>query len=224
MAPEVHRTLHMSVRAHPSRSRPFTAAIHELSARSEPACLLDLEGNLLFVNDAWERFARENGGHFADDLVGTSVFEHLRGETPRRMLRGLLRRAAHPLAGARPPSFTSECNGPEVARLVTTQVARVVAGADVLGFALTQRVVRERPVAEVYEVVGGTTQDFRMHDGTFVQCSCCRRTRRPDDPEAWDFVPALVAAPPPETRFDYCPLCLELHAPPGALEDEGRTP
>ena len=216
----------MTVRAATSRSRPFTAAIHALAASRDPGCLVDLEGAILFVNDAWEQFALENGGGArcsAGSLVGARILDHVSGEEPRRMLRMAVQRALRRGGpGDRPSIQTSECNAPDVARLVATQLAPVLAGPDVLGLTLVQRTVRQLPIQEVYQLVDGADRDYHGDGGVLEQCSCCRRTRRPHEPEDWDFVPGLVAAPPADTRFGYCPLCRELHyqesLAPGELE------
>ncbi len=207
----------MAARAPSSRSRPFTAAIRELAARTDPAALVDLEGTILFSNDAWERFARLGGG-FGEAGVGTRLLEAIRGEEARDALRQLLAWAARG-PGGRPRSLTVECNGPDLARLVSMQVAPVLAGSQAIGLAIVQRVVRELPAGEVYEVVEATADQYRS-GGAPVQCSCCRRTRRPAEPDEWDFVPALVAAPPADAVFVYCPLCRELHDPVGGGEGD----
>jgi hypothetical protein len=79
------------------------------------------------------------------------------------------------------------------------------------GVAVVHRVVRELPIEEVYPLVDGDEAAWRGEDGSVEQCSCCRRNRRPAEPEEWDLSPGLVAEPPARTRFVYCPLCLELH-------------
>lgn len=202
-------------RAPISRSRLFATAIHDLAACMDPAVLLDLEGTVLFVNDAWERFARVGEG-VGEASVGMRLVEGVRGAEPQEALHQVLARVAREAGAA---SITFECNSPDLARLVTLHLSPVMAGPEPIGLSLVQRVVRELPVAEVYPVVEGSAGDYRAQDGTLEQCSCCRRTRRPADPEEWDFVPALVAAPPPDTVFGYCPLCRELHAPVGRDED-----
>jgi len=208
----------MVARAPSSRSKPFTAAIHELAARTDAAVLLDLEGTILFANDAWERHARATGT-FAELPVGARLTDGVQGEVPRKVLEELLARVTR--APAHPLTITTECNGPDVARLVTTQLTPVMAGGDAVGVRLVVKVVRELPAAEVYPVIEGTADDYRTPEGALTQCCCCRRTRRPADAAEWDFVPALVAAPPGDTRYGYCPLCHELHHPLGGEGDEG---
>lgn len=202
----------MVARAPSSRSRPFTAAIHELAASPDAAVLLDLEGTILFTNDGWERFARTTGA-FCDLAVGARLADGIAGEVPRRVFQELVRRVVDP--GATAITITSECNGPDVARLVTTQLTPVLAGSEAIGLAMVVKIVRELRAAEVYQVVEGTADDYRGGEGVLEQCCCCRRSRRPSEPAEWDFVPALVAAPPEDTTYSYCPLCRELHDPLG---------
>ena len=200
----------MAVRAISSRSRIFTATIRELAARSDAALLLDMEGIVLFVNDAWERMASE-AGRVSAPTVGSHFANCAPGEEPRAMLRGLVARAAR--CPAQPVVVSGELNSPEKARLVTASLQPLLAGAEPIGVTVVCRVVRELPAGEVYPVVEGKLEEYRGEDGGLTQCCCCRRTRRPAEPAEWDFVPLLVAVPPPDTVFAYCPLCRELHGP-----------
>ncbi len=201
----------MVARPSASRSRPFAAAIHELAARTDAAVLLDLEGTVLFANDAWERYAVASGAP-AQATVGASLVEAVQGEEPRRVLREVLARAARSPGRT---AITVEWNSPDTARLLAVQLAPVLAGSEPIGVTIVQRIVRALPVGEVYPVVEAAADDYRR-DGKLEQCTCCRRTRRPADPAEWDFVPALVAAPPPDAILGYCPLCRQLHWPLGA--------
>ena len=207
----------MAGRSSTPRSRPFTAAIHELAARADPAALLDLEGVILFENDAWERFARVGGG-FGEVGVGGRLLDALPGEGEREAVCRLIARVGRG-PGPRAASITVERNTPDLARLVTLLVSPVLSGNEAIGLTIVQRIVRELPVREVYQVVEATLEDYRPEDGVLRQCGCCRRTRHPADPAEWDFVPALVAAPPADTAFETCPLCRELHCAVTAPDD-----
>jgi PAS domain-containing protein len=200
----------------------FAEEVRLLAHARDPALLLDREGTVLFVNEAWDRFARENGGGervASSSLVGTRWFDHISGEAPRRLHRLLFERAVRRLG---PAAFggvvqINEANGPETARLVATHLEPVIGPGDVLtAVAVIHRVVREVPLAEVYPVVTGDEERWRAEDGLVEQCSCCRRVRRPEEPAEWDLVPGLVAEPPADVRFGYCALCLELHYAAGA--------
>jgi len=193
--------------------------MHRLAGLREPACLLDPEGVVLFVNDAWDRFAADNGGGMrsgSGGLVGTRWLDGIHGEEPRRVHAELLRRAMRREVGAAGSAVvhTTENNDPLRARLSATRLEAIASPAGALvAVAVTHRRVRERPIADVYAPVEGDGGGHRGADGTWEQCGCCRRTRRPGPGGEWDFVRTLVAVPPPATRFVYCPLCVELHGP-----------
>jgi hypothetical protein len=210
----------MTLRAMP-RSRPFTAAMHEVAAVREPACLLDPDGVILFVNDAWERRSAERGGGDrcgSSGVVGRRWLEAIAGEEPRRLHAVLLHRALRRQGGAPGGAVihTSEDNDGETARLVSTHLEPVVVPPGTLvGIAVVHRTVRELPIGDVYATVEGGETGYRDGAGALAQCSCCRRTRRPDAADEWDYVPALVLVPPSRTVFGYCPLCLELHGAGG---------
>ena len=204
------------------RPVPFADEVRLLSRERSPALLLDREGVILFVNEAWDRFARDNGGGervASAALVGTRWFDHIAGEEPRRLHRLLFERAVRRLGPAAGGGVVqlNEANGPETARLVATHLEPVVGAGGVLtGVAVIHRVVRELPLSEVYPVAAGEETRWHDADGGVEQCSCCRRVRRPEEPEEWDLVPGLVAEPPEHVRFGYCALCLELHYAAGA--------
>ncbi len=207
---------------HLQRPVQFADEVRLLAHSSDPSLLLDREGTILFVNEAWDRFARENGGGervASSSLVGTRWFDHISGDAPRRLHRLLFERAVRRLGPAAHGGVVqlNESNGPETARLVATHLEPVIGPGDVLtGVAVIHRVVRELPLDEVYPVVTGEESRWRDEHGAVEQCSCCRRVRRPEEPEEWDLVPGLVAEPPEGVRFVYCALCLELHYAAGA--------
>jgi PAS fold len=206
----------MSVRVL-SRPRPFSSAIHDLAALRDPACLLDHDGVILFVNDAWERFGDAHGARDrcgAGTLVGTRWLDGIHGEQPRHLHAALLHRALRREGDAPGGAVlhTSECNDATTARLVSARMTPVsMTPGTLLGVSIVHRVVRELAIAEAYCVVEADASRYRTADGAVDQCACCRRARRPEAPEEWDFVPALVERSPEGVRFVYCALCLELH-------------
>ncbi|HSQ64377.1 MAG TPA: PAS domain-containing protein, partial [Polyangiaceae bacterium] len=203
------------------RPRTFTAAIHELAALSDPACLLDHDGIILFVNDAWERLGEACGAGQrcgAGALVGTRWLDAIHGEGPRHLHAVLLHRALR-RAGDGPGGavvHASEANDTRTARLVSARISPVAMSPGApAGVSIVHRVVRELPIGEVYAVVERPEAAYRDAAGDLEQCGCCRRTRRPDAPDEWDLVPALLERAPRGARYGYCPLCLELHCAGG---------
>jgi hypothetical protein len=200
---------------------PFADEVGLLAHAEAPGLLLDRSGIILFVNEAWERFARFNGGGelvTTRGLVGTRWFDQIAGEEPRRLHRLLVERAARRLGPGRDGAVTqlNESNSPELARLVATELRPLVdLHGEVASLAIIHRMVRERPLADVYPLVEGPAERWRGPHG-ITACSCCRRVQQPEAPTEWDLSPALLAQPPLDTRYAYCPLCLALHYPGGS--------
>jgi hypothetical protein len=191
--------------------------VHHLSYTADPGCLLDAHGTILFVNEAWERLALENGVGdrcLGDALIGTRWIDHVAGDAPRRVHGDLFEQALARFRGGcgAPAVISGEANGPDVARLVTTRLVPVIPTAGVLAaVSVVHRTVRELPIEAVYPVVRRAPGAYRAATGVVEQCSCCRRTRRPGPWSEWDFVPDVVVRVPARTYFGYCPLCAELH-------------
>jgi hypothetical protein len=211
----------MAVRLH-QHPVSFVDEVRLLARLDDPALLLERSGVILFVNLAWDRFALANRGDelvMSRGLLGTRWFEQIAGEEPRRLHRVLLERAARRRGPGRGGAVVqlNESNTPDLARLVATELRPVPGpGGEVVSLAIVHRLVRQRPLDEVYPQVEGAPERWRGEEG-IVQCSCCRRVARPEDPDEWDLSIDLLLEPAPDTCFAYCPLCLSLHHP--ASED-----
>lgn len=193
------------------------AARAALAAETNSACLLDVHGVIRFVNEAWDRFARENGGApraLGAAVVGTRWLDHLSGDEVRVLHARLLERA---LAGQGWSGVVQlgECNTPTEARLVASRFERVLSRRDgePVGIAAVHTVLTSRPMAEAHPPVEADASAYRRQDGLLVQCACCRRVQSPADPRRWDLVPRLVASPAPLVTHGLCELCVHLYYP-----------
>lgn len=54
-------------------SPKFDLRVNAVDALEDPTCILDAEGRIVDVNEAWRKFGRENGGE--GDSIGTDYFE-----------------------------------------------------------------------------------------------------------------------------------------------------
>ncbi|GEJ58808.1 PAS domain-containing protein [Anaeromyxobacter diazotrophicus] len=197
----------------------LAAAIRSLASEKSPGCLLDAQGTFLFVNEAWERHAAENGGGpgcFGEALIGTRWLDHIHGDEVRQRYAALLQRALD-ASVPRPRTVTqvSECNTPSIAALLSTRLDAVLEGGEAVGVRVVHALVRERPIGEVYEVVYRPLAAYRDAEGRLTQCSCCRRLRDPGAPEQWDLVLEGLARPAPAAQA-LCGYCAELHVGGGA--------
>jgi hypothetical protein len=194
----------------------IATAIRNLAAEKSSACLLDAQGTFLFVNEAWDRHALANGGApscLGASLIGTRWLEHVRGDEVREGLADLLSRVLRK-QGPRPRALLQmgECNTPTTSQLLSTRLEPVLHDGEAVAVRILHTVVRERPIAEVYDVVHRPLDSYRAEGGLVAQCSCCRRVHDPAEPERWDLVPALLSEPLAEARQVLCGYCAELHA------------
>ncbi len=170
----------------------------------------------MFVNEAWDRFAEENGGAPAclgDALLGTRWLDHIAGEEVRATHAALLARALSPSSGARGAIVqVGECNTAITSALVSTRLQPVLLhGIEPTGVAIVHETVRARPIEEVYDPVARGVESYRDGEGRLTQCSCCRRLRDPVEGGSWDLVREVVQAPPTPVVHGLCELCAELH-------------
>lgn len=196
------------------RHSALATAIRSLAAERNPGCLVDAQGAILFVNEAWERHAAEHpgaAGEAGEPLVGTRWLDHVGGEAVRDRCAALFARALEP-AGPRPRAVTqvSERNTPQTAALVSTRLEQVLNAGEPVGVRIVHAVVRERPISEVYEVVARAAESYRDAEGRITQCPCCGRLRDPSDAERWDLVPEALAGAAPRAQA-VCGYCAELH-------------
>ncbi len=191
--------------------------IRTLAAERSPACLVDTQGSFLFVNEAWDLRALAGGqdpSTLGAALIGTSWLDRIRGDEARQRHAELLLRALRSRGPRRAVVHVGEWNTPSTAALLSTRFEAVlVGGGEPIAVSVVHAIVRERPIAEVYEVVESPAERYRGDGGAVVQCSCCGRLQDPRDPERWDFVPSLLHASAPAAHA-ICQLCGELHYGP----------
>jgi hypothetical protein len=164
--------------------------------------------DLVYFNSAWARFASANGGEAIAGRwgLGSNVLEAC-GAPLRPFYEQLFGEA---LQRGLPLEHTYECSSPEQYRKMHMRVLPL--GGRGLLIANTCIEERARLVAGSAPAVGA----YRRGADLMVQCAHCRRTRRADVEERWDWVPLFVARPPPYTSHGLCPVCLEYYYPAGA--------
>lgn len=198
----------------------LAAEARALSNELSPACLLDRDLVIRFVNSAWDRFAWENGGAPAalgERVRGTPWLDHVAGERLRQHYAALLLGA---LEGPRWPGIVrlTECNSDEKARLVLSRfepIARPGSG-EPAGLAIRHLTLLDAPASAAG---GPETDDSAYRAGAPVeQCSCCRCVR---GPRGWVFVPGLVRRPPDVVLHGVCGPCARAYSAGGPLLDGG---
>jgi hypothetical protein len=159
---------------------------------------LDPAGIMLWMNDAWTRFARENGGDavLARFGVGACYFD---GIGP--ILRGYYEGAfANALLTSEPFVQEYECSSGEIFRLFFLRVLPIDARGFLVEHSLRVAQPHDRPPCEAIEA------RYRNARGFLVQCSNCRRMRRADG-RTWEWVPAWAEHATPDTSHGLCHAC-----------------
>jgi hypothetical protein len=113
----------------------------------------------------------------------------------------------------------SECNTPELFRLLTTRISALWTEAEdrLIGYLLHSDLRVMGSLSDRYPLVEPSVDSWRDHNGFIVQCGCCRRVRVPGTTR-WVMCLALIERTERDTSHGLCELCLETYyaEPPGA--------
>ena len=171
----------------------LSKATYILEEEQAPACLVGLDGCIVYCNPAWDLFARENGGDPAalgQAVSGASFGSFIRGERVADAVMSYLESA---LRGD-PASFLSECNSAEVARVILNRFEPVHSSRShrTVGAAAVYSLVRSCPIAELHATHPVRGDLYRGGDGLIRMCAFCRRVQRRGEDGRWDFVPGYI--------------------------------
>ncbi len=149
--------------------------------------ILDSRLRIVYCNPAWDKFALCNGGERATaaHVTGRVLFDFI---TPAlhdfyESIFAQCRTGAHSMA------FDFECSSPDVYRLLRMEVLPL-RRAD--GFATITSLHHEGSHDRTPHTPG---RRYTGTDGIIVMCAHCRRTRRSDFTEQWDWVPQYLSDP-----------------------------
>ena len=169
---------------------------------NEVIFLVDPEMRITYCNPAWDKFALANGGEqvVAARVVGTDLMRVI-PECLRDLYSGLFQRCRQQHL---PFDFDYECSSAEVYRLLHMNILPLnKAGA--LAFVNSIRVENihgpERPAAEAAD-------GYFSPQGIATLCSHCRRTRRQNASDTWDWVPSFLQTTEWKVSHGVCPTCL----------------
>jgi hypothetical protein len=161
-----------------------------------------LSSELCFVhqNAAWERFARANGGERCLERwkPGSSLLDAVSGELKQFFEDGF----AHAARSESRWDHDYECSSPTQFRKYRMMVYPI-GGSFVVTHALLVSVPHEPS-----ELVPGATYE---RQGFVAMCSHCRRVRRSDNPECWDWVPAYVSTVRDNISHGLCTACYRFY-------------
>lgn len=158
---------------------------------------LDREGVIVWVNPAWERFAKENG---APEVVerfgpGARYLDGITGPLAPFFAEALerTRRTGEPW------EMDYECSSPETWRLHHMRVMPIAED----GLLVEHSEVRARPHDRA--ACAPVEEAFRDEHGLMLQCSNCRRVHRVGD--GWEWVVSWVRSAPAPVSHGLCASC-----------------
>lgn len=165
---------------------------------------------ITYLNPAWFTFARENDGagiaaHWG---LGAHVLEAISG--PARLLYE--REYRRCLDAGEAWQHDDECSTSERYRTFHMDVfplrnARGLSRRDVEGLLVVNSPVVDRPHGASREPFPADESLYTDTDGQIVQCSSCRRARRVDGAEQWNWIPEWVADRPVNVTGGLCLPC-----------------
>lgn len=163
-------------------------------------CLVDTDLSISYCNPAWDRFALQNEGQNAlSTLVVNRNLREFIPEPLRRFYDDVFARARSGRV-----SFDYECSSPELYRSFRMQVMLLkqyggyaIINSLRLEHACPGGEVAFKPESFAYETAAG-----------FIVMYChCRRTRRHEGENVWDWVPEHLKRPPFTVSHGICPIC-----------------
>jgi hypothetical protein len=168
--------------------------------------VLDDDLRLAYCNRAWDEFAEHNGGaHLRRvEQLGHPVLDAI-SEPLKAFYRSAFERS---LTDHQPWEHWYECSSPECYRGFHMQVLplqvppRLVVVNSLVVEKAHQRIGRP-PLTALYRNVGGV----------IGMCMHCRRTRRNEEGDFWDWVPEFLARPPDNVSHGLCPTCFRYYYP-----------
>jgi len=151
--------------------------------------LLDKNLRIVYCNKAWDESAEHNGGvHLRRiEQVGRRVLDS-NAEPLKTFYRSAFERA---LAEHEPWDHLYECSTPGLYREFHMQVLPLQAPPHLI---VVNSLVVEKPHQRIKRPP--LTALYRTTGGVVTMCMHCRRTRRGEGPDIWDWVPDFLASPP----------------------------
>jgi hypothetical protein len=177
----------------------FVLGAHDITRLAhDPQIVVGVRPDLriAYVNDAWDTFARNNGGLDVDRWsLGTDLMSVVPANL-RRFYAGLLERIRKT---GEPVGHLYECSSPTTLRRFHMQIYPLLHDAFLFTHALVEEEPHPGPVQQA-------SPSLYEDDGVVTMCVHCRKTQRPGT-EQWDWVADYVAHPPAKRIDGMCPVC-----------------
>jgi hypothetical protein len=173
----------------------------QLEHLSSIVFVLDRRFQIVYCNEAWDRFAESNGAVQLKRPApyGVCVLDGVPG-----FLKNLYRSAyLNAFEYGQAWQFPYECSSDAIYRLFRMTVQRM-SDADFL--VVTNSLLEERTRGREWQPIPPNPDLYGGFGVPIAMCSLCRRTRRLDA-RGWDWVPDYVASPPTAVSYAICDDC-----------------
>jgi hypothetical protein len=177
-----------------------------LDERQDVSCALNADLQITYCNPAWDRFALENRGESAvsSRVLGTSLLDVV-GDLLQRFYRTMFEAVA---ASGKAFDFDYECSSADRFRMFRMHVLPL---RDPAGFLAIHAMRLEEPHSRTVSLPD--VERYRDSRGMIVMCSHCRRTRRADNRDSWDWVPLYLTDSSLNVSHGLCQVCRVYYYP-----------
>jgi len=184
-------------------------AFEEFERTASVIFVLDRRLQIVYCNEAWDRFAEANSG---PELKRPNPYGFPVLDVVPEFLKDLYRSVySNILTNGQLWEFHYECSSATTYRLFRMTVERMTEGERIV---VTNRLIEERPQDRERRVMSPDPGLYGGFGDPAAMCFLCRRTRRRDG-GGWDWVPAFVESPPPALAAAICDDCASKFGPHG---------
>ena len=173
---------------------------------------------LAAYNAVWLKFSQENGGEPAISTrwpLGRCILDAI----PAPLRPFFIQNYQRCLTEQRPWEHAYECSSAQTYREMHMLVLPLGKAEGLVVINSLTRTAPHQRTAMLAHV-----ELYREASGTMTQCCHCRRMRRVDAHEVWEWVPEWVEQQPETTSHGICEPCFEFHYHPERLSSGIRFP
>lgn len=167
---------------------------------------LSTDLKIIYFNKAWLEFSKLNNGEPGISTrfkIGTSIELALNGEIKDYYITNYKK----VLQNLKVWKHEYECSSPELYREFYQDVYPLKNGK---GIIIVNSLKTERSFNKgEREESTLSEKEYLDKDGIITQCTNCRKTRRANDVNTWDWVPSLVSSIPTNISHSICVICYD---------------
>jgi hypothetical protein len=192
--------------------RPLLSAFDPASLERHAGAVMGLwpDDTLAYLNPAWYEFSVANGGEPAISErwdLGASV----RAAIGRPLLPFYTTAFLTCRRTLSPWEHEYECSSADTFRKFHMKVLPLSPNGELL---VVNSLVVERPHEDAVPSQRLDESAYRDERGNLSQCMHCRRFRRGNDRDRWDWIPEWVRERKHLTADALCPVCMDYYYPP----------